>query len=69
MTTALQIKLLAALLAVVCVVGAIIARGGRRVEMMSAQPVTAAANAPATDDQEKQYRRLVAPSTKKYLIP
>jgi hypothetical protein len=69
MTTALQLKLLTALLAVLGVIGGLLVRGGRHVDVMSAQPVTAASNKPTNDDHEKQYRRFVAPATKRYLIP
>lgn len=72
MTGAIQIKLLAGILAVLGVIAGLVIRGGRPVEVMSAKPVAAAANQqPSTDDHERQFRRFIAPSKAKkpYLIP
>ena len=68
MTTALQIKLLAAILAVLGVMAGLIIRGGRPLEVMSAQPVPVAKQ-PLKDDHEQQYRRFVEPTKKRTLIP
>ena len=67
MTTALQIKLLAGILAVLGIIAGLIIRGGRPVEV--AKPATVEHRLVTNGDEEKEYRRFVAPTTKHKLIP
>lgn len=61
MTKAIQIKLLAAILAVLGVIAGLMVRGGRTVEATQ-QPAT-------TSHEEQRLRQFVAPTKKHQLIP